>query len=37
MLTDVVPHVGTWIEINSGSWRLPGPKVVPHVGTWIEI
>ena len=37
MLTPVVPHAGTWIEIGmlGGSGRLH--NVVPHAGTWIEI
>mgnify|MGYP002349425646 CR=1 FL=1 len=33
----VVPHVGTWIEISLVRMRLLKWKVVPHVGTWIEI
>jgi len=34
---DVVPHVGTWIEIGGGSTDDPAAPVVPHVGTWIEM
>jgi len=33
----VVPHVGTWIEIESPTHVWPVGWVVPHVGTWIEI
>ena len=33
----VVPHAGTWIEIDR-IWMYQGMlKVVPHAGTWIEI
>ena len=34
---NVVPYVGTWIEIETplDSWHLG--DVVPYVGTWIEI
>ena len=34
---NVVPYVGTWIEISSGSISLYRGQVVPYVGTWIEI
>ena len=35
---DVVPLVGTWIEIKDGSGKHGTPAaVVPLVGTWIEI
>jgi len=33
----VVPHVGTWIEIELGFGDGSVLLVVPHVGTWIEI
>ena len=33
----VVPHVGTWIEIDQDVFGLIDEIVVPHVGTWIEI
>ena len=33
----VVPHVGTWIEIWNSSEISLQIEVVPHVGTWIEI
>ena len=33
----VVPHVGTWIEINWKLIYMTMNMVVPHVGTWIEI
>ena len=34
---EVVPHVGTWIEIGCPSFLKSLFTVVPHVGTWIEI
>ena len=35
---DVVPYVGTWIEINTLTAKADRRKnVVPYVGTWIEI
>ncbi len=36
-MTSVVPHVGTWIEINPTVSELLDLEVVPHVGTWIEM
>ena len=34
----VVPHAGTWIEIDkTGSRQSNKNWVVPHAGTWIEI
>ena len=33
----VVPHVGTWIEIDPVISHLRRCTVVPHVGTWIEM
>ena len=33
----VVPHVGTWIEIFQCPASCSERSVVPHVGTWIEI
>ena len=33
----VVPHAGTWIEINSQYISVRKILVVPHAGTWIEI
>ena len=34
----VVPHAGTWIEINEYiKMANEGDCVVPHAGTWIEI
>ena len=35
--TEVVPHVGTWIEIVIAAYPNSWRNVVPHVGTWIEI
>ena len=35
--TTVVPHAGTWIEINETENVTENSKVVPHAGTWIEI
>ena len=34
---EVVPYVGTWIEMTV--WGLPRQPiiVVPYVGTWIEM
>ena len=37
MLTGVVPHAGTWIEIVKDCILLCHSIVVPHAGTWIEI
>ena len=34
---DVVPYVGTWIEIIKILRRSRWIFVVPYVGTWIEI
>ena len=33
----VVPHEGTWIEIEAGDPIKSSRSVVPHEGTWIEI
>ena len=34
----VVPHEGTWIEINLSNYITKDENtVVPHEGTWIEI
>ena len=33
----VVPYVGTWIEIGNHSTDNQMLHVVPYVGTWIEI
>ena len=33
----VVPHAGTWIEINIIIHPDGTIGVVPHAGTWIEI
>ena len=33
----VVPYVGTWIEMVKLPSELPVTLVVPYVGTWIEI
>ena len=33
----VVPHAGTWIEIQSPDPTVPPVLVVPHAGTWIEM
>ena len=35
--TLVVPHAGTWIEIDISVTPVCFPVVVPHAGTWIEI
>ena len=35
--TDVVPYVGTWIEMLWKLRRPSAPRVVPYVGTWIEM
>ena len=38
MHLDVVPYVGTWIEIDEvGDSCDDDSLVVPYVGTWIEI
>ena len=34
---EVVPYVGTWIEILNSMRRATREGVVPYVGTWIEI
>ncbi len=34
---EVVPYVGTWIEIPKESTLTITAWVVPYVGTWIEI
>ena len=34
---EVVPYVGTWIEIIWLDIDVSGSDVVPYVGTWIEI
>ena len=36
-IVGVVPHEGTWIEINSHRMSDTCYPVVPHEGTWIEI
>ena len=33
----VVPHEGTWIEIDDVFRTMVEKMVVPHEGTWIEI
>ena len=33
----VVPYVGTWIEMNMSQEAFGERLVVPYVGTWIEI
>ena len=33
----VVPHAGTWIEIEMIPALFVEVRVVPHAGTWIEI
>ena len=33
----VVPYVGTWIEMTYRDEDLTQNSVVPYVGTWIEI
>ncbi len=33
----VVPHAGTWIEIDIWEFINSEHIVVPHAGTWIEI
>ena len=33
----VVPHAGTWIEIQRLTDTAQETSVVPHAGTWIEI
>ena len=33
----VVPHAGTWIEIQYDEPCVVLLEVVPHAGTWIEI
>ena len=34
---EVVPYVGTWIEMCLIPIRIWNPGVVPYVGTWIEM
>ena len=34
---NVVPYVGTWIEICFENGQFLPDEVVPYVGTWIEI
>ena len=34
---EVVPYVGTWIEITKLYCHKPRYRVVPYVGTWIEM
>ena len=34
---NVVPYVGTWIEIHLLCIYYESDQVVPYVGTWIEI
>ncbi len=33
----VVPHAGTWIEIDEWIPVIMAVIVVPHAGTWIEM
>ena len=33
----VVPYVGTWIEMHAKCYIEEMDLVVPYVGTWIEI
>ena len=33
----VVPHAGTWIEIEKLEYVARKCNVVPHAGTWIEM
>ena len=33
----VVPRMGTWVEISTGTLLLGVPSVVPRMGTWVEI
>ena len=36
-MREVVPYVGTWIEITK-NWQIARMRqVVPYVGTWIEM
>ena len=35
--SEVVPYVGTWIEIHLHTYFRCRCSVVPYVGTWIEI
>ena len=35
--SEVVPLVGTWIEIIERHFKCSVVRVVPLVGTWIEI
>ena len=37
MVLAVVPHAGTWIEIESQAYDMSTALVVPHAGTWIEM
>ena len=36
-IRDVVPHAGTWIEIEFEVATCQILTVVPHAGTWIEM
>ena len=36
-IKEVVPRVGTWIEIVLLLSQYSVPEVVPRVGTWIEM
>ena len=36
-ISEVVPHAGTWIEIQVTIFGGKFQLVVPHAGTWIEI
>ena len=36
-MIEVVPYVGTWIEIRNVIELHKDRTVVPYVGTWIEI
>ena len=33
----VVPRMGTWVEISTGTLLLGVPSVVPRMGTWVEM
>ena len=37
LISLVVPHAGTWIEIEYKGLDTKVVWVVPHAGTWIEI
>ena len=36
-MTIVVPHAGTWIEMQEALIAKNRNLVVPHAGTWIEM